>query len=263
MSSSFFRLGVLLCVLAPATAMAQVGTDVKGAAGGRSTADAQATNFAPAGAEVQVATPPQTGGDLHPAASFFAGGLAGFQGGPSLQAFVQVQDFAQGLPIKARFRVARTLVEPGSAPDARRIFINDATNGTPQKKGHTLDLGVDGLYPLGRRTYLFAGMRHTRFTANFNFVGGNEDFDVTSAQWGLGGGMEASFPMSPKMDLILSAGGEYFFPARLTGHDTSYAPDGDNVNPRKDYTYADAEAAVNQPTWRPAGVVGISYRLGR
>ena len=233
MSSSFFRLGVLLFVVAPAGVTAQVGSDV------------------------------QTGTHFHPAPSFFAGGLAGFQGGPSLQAFVQVQDFAQGLPIKARFRVARTFVEPGSAPDARRIFINDATNGTPQKKGHTLDLGVDGLYPLGSRTYLFAGMRHTRFTANFNFVGGNEDFDVTSAQWGLGGGMEASFPMSPKMNLILSAGGEYFFPARLTGHDTSYAPDGDNVNPRKDYTYADAEAAVNQPIWRPVGVVGVSYRLGR
>jgi hypothetical protein len=232
MSSSFFRLGALLCLLAPTTVTAQVGSDV------------------------------QAGTHLHPAPSFYAGGLAGFQGGPSLQAFFQAQDFAQGLPLKARFRLAWTFVEPGSAPDARRIFINDATNGTPQKRGHTLDVGVDALYPLGSRTHLVGGVRHTRFTANFNFVGGNEDFDVTSTHWGLGGGVEASFPMSPKMNLILSAGGDYFFPARLSGHDTSYAPDGDHVNPRRDFTYADAKAAVNQPTWRPAGVVGISYRLG-
>ena len=68
--------------------------------------------------------------------------------------------------------------------------------------------------------------------------------------------------MGPRMSLVLTGGAEYFFSTRLTGHDTSYSPDGDNVNPRKDYTYSDADAAVEQPTWRPVVLVGVSYRLG-
>jgi hypothetical protein len=154
-------------------------------------------------------------------------------------------------------------VEPGSAPDARKIFINDATNGTPKEAGSTWDLGVDGLYPMGPRTSFFGGVRYTRFKANFKYVGGNEDFDVTSAHWGLAAGMEAEFPMGPRMSLLVSGGGEYFFSSRLSGHDTSYSPDGDNVNPRKDYTYNDADDAVDQPVLRPVALVGFTYRLGR
>jgi hypothetical protein len=194
---------------------------------------------------------------------FSVGGFFGFQDGPSIQAFVLARDFAQGFPLLARFRLARTSVEPGSAPDARRIFINDATNGTPKEAGRTWDFGLDGLYPIGPRTRFLGGVRYTRFTANFKYVGGNEDFDVTSGHWGLAAGIEAEFPMGSRMNLLLSGGGEYFFSARLSGHDTSYSPDGDNVNPRRDYTYADADDAVDQPTWRPVVLVGFSYRLGR
>jgi alkaline phosphatase len=68
--------------------------------------------------------------------------------------------------------------------------------------------------------------------------------------------------MASKVDLLVAGGGEYFFGARLTGHDTSYSRDGDNVNPREDYTYVDADNAVDQPTWRPVLAVGLSYRLG-
>ena len=74
--------------------------------------------------------------------------------------------------------------------------------------------------------------------------------------------MEAEFPMTRKTSLLLSGGAEYFFSSRLTGHDTSYSPDGDNVNPRKEYTYADADDAVDQPVLRPVILLGVSYRLG-
>lgn len=196
-------------------------------------------------------------------ATFSVGGFVGYQDGLSFQAFGTAENFAQGFPLKARFRLARNSVEPGSAPDARRIFINDATNGTPKEKGHTMDLGFDGLYPMGPRSHFFGGVRYSSFKANFKYVGGNEDFDVTSSHWGLAAGMEASYPMGPKLALVLAGGGEYYFSSRLTGHDTSYSPDGDNVNPRKEYTYSDADDAVDQPTWRPIVLMGVSYRLGR
>jgi hypothetical protein len=191
------------------------------------------------------------------------GGFVGFQDGLSIQAFALARDFAQGFPLRARFRIARTSVEPGSAPDARKVFINDATNGTPREAGTTWDFGVDGLFPMSGRAQFFGGVRYTRFKANFKYVGGNEDFDVTSGHWGLAAGMEAEFPMGARMSLLLSGGGEYFFSSRLSGHDTSYSPDGDDVNPRKDYTYNDADDAVDQPVWRPVALVGFSYRLGR
>jgi len=68
--------------------------------------------------------------------------------------------------------------------------------------------------------------------------------------------------MGRRASLVVSGGGEYFFNARLSGHDTSYSPDGDDVNPRRDYTYDDADEAVEQPTFRPVFMVGVSWRLG-
>ena len=194
---------------------------------------------------------------------FSVGGFVGYLNGVSFQAFGTATNFAQGFPLQARFRLARTTMEPGSAPDARKIFINDATNGTPKEAGKTWDMGFDGLYPVGDRTNFFGGVRYSTFTANFNFVGGNEDFDVTTSQWGVAAGLEFEFPMSSKMSLLVSGGGEYFFSSRLSGHDTSYSPDGDDVNPRKDYAYSDADNAVNQPVLRPLALIGFSYRLGR
>jgi hypothetical protein len=223
--------------------------------------------FSPGGAQVESGPSgtAQVTSDLPgtPLGSRFSvGGFVGYQDGLSLQVFGLARDFAQGFPLRARLRLARTSLEPGSAPDARRIFINDATNGTPREAGSTWDFGVDGLYPLGDRTHVFGGVRHTRFKANFKYVGGNEDFDVTSEHWGLAAGLEAEFPMGSRMSLLLSGGGEYFFSSRLTGHDTSYSPDGDHVNPRRDYSYDDADDAVNQPVMRPVALVGVSYRLG-
>jgi len=186
----------------------------------------------------------------------------GYQRGLTFQMLGVARGFAQEFPLQARLRLGRTSVEPGDAGGARRIFINDATNGTPKEKGHTWDLGLDGIYPLGGRTNFFGGLRYSRFKANFKYVGGNEDFDVTSSHWGLAAGVEASYPMGRKTSLILSGGGEFFFSSRLSGHDTSYSPDGDDVNPRGDYTYSDADGAVGQPNWRPVILVGVNYRLG-
>lgn len=194
---------------------------------------------------------------------FSAGAFAGFQNGLAGQTFVEVEQFAAGFPLKVRLRAGYTATEPGDPLAARRVFINDATNGTPEEAGRTLDFGLDGLYPLRPGILAYGGVRHTWFRANFNFVGGNEDFDITSSHWGLAAGVEAYFPMGSRSTLLVSAGGEYMFPARLSGHDTSYSPDGDHVNPRNDYTFDTADNAVGQPVLRPVLLVGVGYRLGK
>ena len=101
--------------------------------------------------------------------------------------------FADGFPLHPRFGIGYTSVEPGSALDARRVFINNNTNGTPGERGRVWDFKLDLLFPVDvlapRRAYAFGGVRHATFNANFSFVGGNEDLDVRSKYWGFGGGL--------------------------------------------------------------------------
>jgi hypothetical protein len=52
--------------------------------------------------------------------------------------------FAEGFSFAARFGLGYTAVGPGKAPLARKIFINNATIGTPQKKGC---FGYSGSWP--------------------------------------------------------------------------------------------------------------------
>jgi hypothetical protein len=59
----------------------------------------------------------------------------------------------------------------------------------------------------------------------------------------------------------LTIGGDYFFDAKLQGHDTAYLPDGENVNPRDDFTYKDADKAINQPKIEFRLMIGFSYAI--
>jgi len=193
---------------------------------------------------------------------YFVGGVLGYQSGVAVQLFGLANGFAQGFPLPVRVRLGWATVERGDAAAARRVFINNATNGTPAESGRTLDLGLEVLHTLGPRTVGYAGIRRTSFKANFKFIGGNEDFDVVSSHWGIALGAETSYPMGTRTALMVSGGFELFKSSRLSGHDTSYSPDGDNANPREDYRYSDADAAVAQPRLRPALMVGLRYRLG-
>jgi hypothetical protein len=199
------------------------------------------------------------------AADFSAGGLVGYKGGLGFRATGTVSDFARNFPLALEVGVGYSIHEPGNAADARRIFINEATNGTPEKHGYAWDLRFDFLYRttmLGiERAYLFGGVRYSLFTGNFEYVGGNENFDITSNQFGLGAGVKALFPMGNRIDFVLTAGLDYYFPAALKGHDTAYAPDNDNVNPKENFTYSDADAAVNQPKLQPVILLGVNIRL--
>ncbi len=195
--------------------------------------------------------------------AFSVGGMLGYDSGLGVHAFATVSDFAQGLPVTVRLRLGRTSTDPGDPAAARRIFINDATNGTPVESGRTWDGGLDVLVPRGEHRRLWAGLRYTHFLGHFTFIGGNEDFEIRSSLWGLAAGADLTFPMSPGMDLVVSGGAEAYFSGRLQGHDTSYSSDGQNVNPRGTYTYTDADRAINQPKLRPILMVGVSRRLGR
>lgn len=200
-------------------------------------------------------------------ADYYGGLMLGYSGGPGFQVNGLVTDFSTGFPLSLRLALGYTSVDPGSANGARKIFINDATNGTPQQKGWFWDFRFDFVFRLKAETFrnfsLFLGPRYAKYTANFNFIGGNEDFDVTSNQWGLGLGLDGVFAMGSRANLVLTGGVDYYAKSKLSGHDTSYSPDGENVNGRNDYTYADADEVINQPKWEPRLMIGVSYRFGR
>lgn len=198
-------------------------------------------------------------------AEFSGGLLLGYNGGPGLQFNGKVGQFAQGLPLQMNFAVAYSRVDPGKAWEARSIFINDNTNGDPQKSGHFWDLRLDFMYQVRwlsiRQLYVFGGPRYALFNAHFNFVGGNEVFDISSNQWGWGLGLISYFPMTRKLDFVLSGGTDYYLASALTGHDTTYSPDGEDINSRRDYKYADADAAINQPRLKFKLMFGLNYHF--
>ncbi len=201
-----------------------------------------------------------------PEAADFRSALAvGHDGGKGWNLSVTAHDFAAGFPLGARVGLGYSTMDPGDAAEARRIFINDNQGGTIQKHGSVLQFTLDMLYPLtsASEIYLYFGPRYASFTGNYKFIGNNEDFDVTSRLWGIGIGVESDFSISSKFDLVLSAGTNYFFSSVLYGHDTSYSPSGENINPRRDYSYQDADNAVNQPKFELRLIAGISYHLGK
>ena len=205
-------------------------------------------------------------------AAFALGLNTGYNRGFGVQANVTAMQPLESLPIQLRLGIGYTRLEPGNAADARRIFINNATNGVPEEKGRSFDYRFDVLWANRlldlEETYWMVGPRYSSYTANFKYVGGNEDFDVTSKQFGLGLGTESRFNISNDLKLVASAGLDYFFNNTLSGHDTSYSPDNDNVNPRDDnqnnnveFTFDDADDAIKQPNFMPRVFLGILYEL--
>ncbi len=195
-----------------------------------------------------------------------AGILGGTNGGPGFQLQGSVSELAEGFPFILKCAVNYASVDPGSPADARKIFINNATNGIPEEKGRTWDYRLDFLYRVNwfswQRFYMVAGPRLSYFKGNFKYVGGNEDFDIKSKHWGIGIGLEKYYSMSSKLDLVFSGGFDYYKNSTLTGHDTSYSPDDDPVNGRDDYTFEDADKAINQPQFVPRMLIGLTYNFG-
>lgn len=198
--------------------------------------------------------------------------LAGYNNGLGLQANIMLSNFSEEFPFKLRFGTGYTFLNPGNAMDARRIFINNASNGVPEEKGSILDFRFDFLLPAqlfkSKHSYFVFGPRYSMFKGNFKYVGGNEDFDIKSQQWGIGAGIENHFKMTEKLDLIFAIGLDYYFPSKLSGHDTAYSPDNDNVSPRKDnqngdvyFKYKDADKAIDQPRFMPRVMLGVGFSL--
>jgi hypothetical protein len=190
-------------------------------------------------------------------------GLLGYQQGFGLRATGEAARLVEGVPLGLSLSVAYVFMDPGNADAARAVFINDATNGTPQTSGGAWTLGLNAILYLrvpGVENFgILLGPRFSAFSGRFRYVGGNEDFYVTTDEWGLGTGVSCSVPLSRHWGIAVSAGFDWYPSATLYGHDTSYSTSGLVVNGKHAYVWADANAAVNQPQYVPSILIGVSW----
>jgi len=175
----------------------------------------------------------------------------------SIGAAGTITDFTYDVPLAIKFGASYNVRDAGDPLAARKIFINDNTNGDPEKSGHSFDLRVDFAYPVNwlpvRKTNLYVGPRLSFYTATFEFIGGNEFFDIKTTQFGLGTGLETHLGISQNLSFVISGAFDYFF--------DSESPDGTDINGRNDYTFDDANAAINQPNYVIRFMVGLSFGL--
>ena len=207
---------------------------------------------------VLISVRPAVAAEVHTGAQFGAvGGLGG-------DLYLEVADFAQDLPVDLRIGFEYQARDAGDPMAARRVFINNNTNGTPESSASAWGARLDLVWPLDivPNVYAFGGPRWASFTSSFEYIGGDENFDVVSSHWGWGGGLEGRYPISPSASFVLGGGLDWFLGSELDGHDTIYSPDLDPVNGREDYEYSDADDAVNQPRFEWRLLLGFQYRLG-
>ncbi len=199
------------------------------------------------------------------AGEFHAGLNAGYTGGLGFQASGTFMNFTRDLPLSARFTLGYVNAPAGDPYAARQVFINDNTNGDPEKSATTWQFRFDLMFPafkMGPQTlYLFAGPRHARYTVDYSFIGGNEFFDIQSNPWGAGFGLESWFVVGETMDFVMQAGLDWYADATIEGHDTAYLPGGDHVNPRDGYDYSSADDAIDQPALEILGMMGLRFRF--
>jgi len=194
-----------------------------------------------------------------------SGGLSvGYDIGMPIQAQFMVRNLASGLPLTFRLFTGNSFfLDPGNAEGVRQVFVNEATNGVPEKSATRWTFGLDVMHPVNilglKNAYLEAGMRYSVFTGTFQYVGGDELFDVHCNQIGFGLGLDSYYRVSSRVDLVLSVGTDFYLPAALEGHDATYNPNGTFVNQREQFTYADADKVVNQPKVLPKLAVGFNY----
>lgn len=187
--------------------------------------------------------------------------------GVGARADITLHDFTRDLPLSLRLGLGYAGRDAGDALAARRAFINNNTNGTPVESGHTWQMRLDLVHPFARLgevpVNLGVGVRKAWFTGTFDYVGGNENFDVTCRPWGLGFLLDTAFAVGDRADFTLAMGLDHYFGSTLEGHDTAYSPDGSIVNQTEDYTWEQADDAINQPKWEAIAGLGLRWRLGR
>ena len=133
----------------------------------------------------------------------------------------------------------------------------------PREESHNLLFGADLVYqaplPEDQRGALsaFIGPRFNVFSTSLS--GSESSVMFSSNQFGLGGGLTGTLPLSEHWSLTADAGVERYFKSSITGRST---PEGDHIVYRpgtSEYQFVDR--FVRQPEWLFKLMVGVAYRF--
>jgi hypothetical protein len=197
--------------------------------------------------------------------------MAGYYKGPSVSGTIGLADVFSNVPVSFETNLGFSWTPAGNSTLARQVFINQDTGGDQdaQNAGGVLDWGINALYPLNQtygpvKFFVFGGPRYSHYDVRWDYVGGDEDFDIVANSWGLGGGLRGVMPLSKNFSAVMQLGVDFYFPTSIYGHDATYYPNDSNVNARNNgagytYTYADAVNATTVPRLRPRVMVGLKF----
>ena len=106
---------------------------------------------------------------------FSIGVSTGYNRGLGFQANFTALKPIESLPVHFRIGIGYTSLDPGSSSDARRIFINNATNGVPEEKGKAFDYRLDFMWETSllnlEESYIVFGPRYSSFRAFLKELG--------------------------------------------------------------------------------------------
>lgn len=196
---------------------------------------------------------------------------SGYYDGPSVAGAVGLGEIFEKAPLGFEIGLGYSWTRKGDATLACQVFINQNQNNNHEtiSSGGVLNVDFNATYPLVKavgpvKLSVFGGPRYARWAVRHQYVNGNEDFDIVSHVWGMGGGLRGTLPLSKNFNAIMDLSVNYFFRSSIYGHDATYYPDNSNINARNNgagytYTYEDALRATTIPHFRPRVMVGIQF----
>src|ERR1700704_1357166 len=136
--------------------------------------------------------------------------MSGYYNGPSVSGTIGFDEIFEKVPLGLELGLGYSWTPTGDATLACQVFINQNQNNNTEtiNSGGVLDLGLNATFPLLKaygpvKFHVFAGPRYARWAVRHEYVNGNEDFDVVSHVWGLGGGLRGTMPLNKNFNAFL------------------------------------------------------------
>lgn len=182
----------------------------------------------------------------------------GYYNGGGAQFFVGMRDLYGPIGVRLSGSFASNnngFDEDVAFPLLGSIKTQKASGLVDDTKGKSTVIGLDATYDIGSfisniDTTVYGGLRYGHFTSTIDYKAGGST-DYTSNRFGMGVGVEASYPITNNFSIIGNLGGDYFFKGDIK------SDDGTNT----DTFDADDAKYVSQPGGLFKAGLGIKYRF--
>ena len=185
--------------------------------------------------------------------------LGGFNGGTGAQVGFKYAQPRPDIPWGGRISVAYMRGAGGNASQAVFIWTGELPSSDPNVSDVIWNVRLDANYRFNSEDFsevsVFGGLRWESFNAEYTDAEDAELLTVESSPFGIGIGLEGNYPFGKTADLVLVVGLDYYFKTDLKGNNgVTITPD----DPR----YDEAAKSIDQPSWVPLVMAGLSFRFG-